>query len=114
MVGPLEEWFHVTFDNELIYIHIHAPGQNEIKDSIKWADIIRVCFKTGDFMSPDEIYIFVKDRPESYLIPTEADGGADLWGEIINRKLFDAELAIKAATAPEDSLFCWPEIERDS
>ncbi len=37
-----------------------------------------------------------------------ADGGGDLWGEIINRGLFDAELAIKLATGLE-GLHCWPE-----
>lgn len=113
MASPLEEWFHVTFDDDLIYVHIHAPEQEEFKSTITWSEIIRVCFKTGDFMTPDEIYIFIKSRPESYLIPTEADGGTDLWGEIINRGLFDAELGIKAATAPEGSLFCWPEIEQE-
>ncbi|MFW9850253.1 MAG: hypothetical protein ACFFF4_14040 [Candidatus Thorarchaeota archaeon] len=114
MVGPLEEWFHVTFDDDSIYIHIHAPGRDEIRESITWSEIIRVCFKTGDFLSPDEIYIFVSHRPESYLIPTEADGGSELWGEFIDRKLFDAELAIRAATAPENSLFCWPEVDDET
>ena len=109
MAGPIIEWFHVTFDDELIRVHLDAPGQEEIRESISWSEIIRVCFKTGDFMSPDEIYIFINSRPESYLIPSVAEGGADLWGEIINRGLFDAELAIKAATSPADELFCWPE-----
>ena len=109
MVGPIEEWFHVTFDEDLIHIHIDIPDQEERRESFSWSEIIRVCFKTGDFMSPDEIYIFIESRPESYLIPTEADGGSLLWGEIIDRGLFDAELAIKAATSPADELFCWPE-----
>ena len=109
MVGPIKEWFHVTFDDELINVNIEVPGKWEQKASIIWSEINRICFETGDFMSSDEIYIFISSRPESYLIPTEADGGADLWGEIIEHGLFDAELAIKAATSPEDSLFCWPE-----
>jgi len=108
MVGPINEWFRVTFDSTLIHIKINTPGKEEIRDAIKWTAITRVCFKTGDFMSSDEIYLFIDSRPESYLIPTEADGGADLWGEIIERKLFDANLAIKAATSPSDELFCWP------
>ncbi|MDF1539772.1 MAG: hypothetical protein P1Q69_12800 [Candidatus Thorarchaeota archaeon] len=109
MVSPIKEWFHVTFDDSKIHIHVEAPGLEEWKASISWSEIIRVCFKTGDFTSPDDIYIFINSRPESYLIPTDANGGADLWGEFINRGLFDAELAIKAATSPEDSLFCRPE-----
>ena len=90
-------------------IRIDIPEREVINDSIRWDDIVRICFKTGDFLSSDEILIFVKSREESYLIPTEADGGSSLWGEIIQRKLFDAELAIKAATAGEDEIFCWPQ-----
>jgi hypothetical protein len=40
----------------------------------------------------------------------EAEGGQALLDEIIRRKLFPAELAIRAATTPE-GLFCWPEGE---
>jgi hypothetical protein len=47
------------------------------------------------------LYIFIKDRKESYLIPTEANSGLELWGEIIDRDFFDAELAIKIATESE-------------
>lgn len=108
MAGPIEEWFHVTFDNDLIHIHIDAPGQAEIKESFHWSEIIRICFKTGDFLISDEMLIFIKSRPESYQIPTKVDGGSDLWAEIIERGLFDAELAIRAASSSEE-LFCWPE-----
>jgi hypothetical protein len=40
----------------------------------------------------------------------DAEGGQALLDEIIRRKLFPAELAIRAATATE-GLFCWPEGE---
>ena len=109
MPGPIIEWFHVSFNDTLIHIKIDILGRDEINDSLMWSDIIRVCFKTGDFLSSDEILIFTKSRPESYLIPTEADGALDLWGEIIKRGVFDAELAIRAATAGEDEIFCWPQ-----
>ncbi len=56
----------------------------------------------------DEIYIFTDKREESYLIPKMVDGGVDLWGEILNRELFDAYLAIKLATSLE-GLHCWSE-----
>ncbi|MHA1908950.1 MAG: hypothetical protein ACW98Y_16730 [Candidatus Thorarchaeota archaeon] len=114
MVGPLEEWFHVTFDKESIFIHIHAPEQEEVKTSLIWSEIIRVCFKAGDFLDPDEVYIFVSSRPESYLIPTWADGGSNLWEELIKRELFDANLALRAALSSDGKLFCWPEIEQET
>lgn len=67
----------------------------------------RVCFQAeGPFVS-DGIYLFTNLRPESWTIPTEADGGAQLWEELLRRRLFDPELAIKAMGAAS-GLFCWP------
>ena len=58
----------------------------------------------------DEIYIFTSLRPESFVIPAAARGGVDLIGELVGRKLFDGDLAIKAASVTE-GLFCWPPLE---
>ena len=61
-------------------------------------------------MASDGIYVFTSERPQSFVIPTEADGGLEVWNELVRRGLFDAELAIKAALA-EEGLFCWPVAE---
>jgi hypothetical protein len=90
-------------------MEMSAPGSEEWREHIEWNRIVRVCFKTGDLLESDEIYIFTDERPESYLIPTEASGGLDLWNEIIRRALFNAELAIKAASSPAGELFCDPD-----
>jgi hypothetical protein len=108
----LETWYHVSFDENKVFRDVSPPGGEAWKDEFLWEDIIRICFKPSDFLSSDEIYIFTSERPESYLIPTEADGGSDLWGEIIERNFFDAELAIEAATSTEpEALYCWPKDE---
>ena len=107
---PLNEWFSVTFDDDRITISCAPPGGEAWEQQVDWTDIIRVCFQLGDMYSSDDIYLFTKHRPESYVIPTEAAGGSDLWGEIVGRELFDPDLAIKIMTADE-GLFCWPEIE---
>jgi len=105
----LDAWFHVSFNDEGISWNVAAPGGEPWTDFVSWGQIIRVCFKSAEFfLSTDEIYIFSKERPESYVIPMEADGGSDVWNELITRDLFDAELAIKAASAGEGELFCWP------
>jgi hypothetical protein len=106
----LAEWFRVHFDETHITLQVSPPNLPPWEAHIGWERISRVCFKAGDFDSPDEIYLFTDERPESYLIPTEAGGGAALWDEIIRRKLFDAELAIEAASAT-DKLFCDPAAE---
>jgi hypothetical protein len=107
-VRPLSEWFRVNFDETGVELNVEPPGREPWKSSIKWERVIRVCFKSGDLLSSDEIYIFTDERPESWLIPTEAFGGMELWYEIIERGLFDAETAIKAATGTNE-LFCCPE-----
>jgi hypothetical protein len=103
----VSDWYHVSFDENKIYIDVRAPERNPWKEEIEWKDIIRICYKAQDFLFTDEIYIFSNKREQSYLIPVEADGGFELWNEIIRRGLFDAKLAIKIATADE-GLFCWP------
>ncbi len=108
MVGSISDWYEVSFDDDFIHIKVEPPDRDEINASIRWDEIIRICFKTGGLYESDEILIFIRSRPESYLIPSEAFGGADLWGEIVGRDLFDATLAIKAATSPGGELFCWP------
>ena len=109
----LPEWFAVTFDDKAVYFDVRPPGKEAWTQQFAWESVQRVCFNAQDFMYSDEIYVFTTQRPERYLIPTEAKGGSELWSEIIRRKLFDAELAIKAATSVE-GLFCCPPMERPS
>jgi hypothetical protein len=61
----------------------------------------------------DGLYIFANRRPESWPVPIEAAGGADLLSELIRRGLFDAGLAIAAALAPRGQ-FCWPPDHRQT
>jgi hypothetical protein len=106
----LDEWFLVRFDNAFITLEVSLPNLPAWTAQIEWKHINRVCFKSGDLYNADEIYIFTDERLESYLIPTEANGGSDLWREILERKLFGTETAIEAATSA-NKLFCCPAIE---
>jgi len=107
LTQSLEDWFQVTFDDTMISLDAQPSDVEGWSAQILWNDIIRVCFKPGDYISTDEIYIFTNQRPDSYLIPVEASGGFEVWMEIIRRGLFDADLAIKAASTIEEVL-CWP------
>jgi hypothetical protein len=104
---PSLEWFQVRFDDALITLQVNPPSRPAWEARIEWGRIVRVCFKAGGWDSPDEVYLFTDERPESYLIPMIAVGADALWDEIIRRGAFDAELAIKAASSI-DELFCWP------
>lgn len=103
----LSDWYHVSFDEASVRRRAHPPDREPWADSLRWDEIVRVCFKTGDLFSSDEIYLFTNERAESYLVPTEAEGATALLEEIVRRKLFDAELLIAAAQT-NDELFCWP------
>lgn len=106
----VSEWFRVGFDDAAVSLRVSPPSRPSWEAQIEWARVVRVCFKAGDLYEPDEIYIFTDERPESYLIPTEADGGHALWDEIVRRELFDAEVAIEAMSST-NKLFCCPPIE---
>ncbi|MCB1168157.1 MAG: hypothetical protein KDK37_15645 [Leptospiraceae bacterium] len=103
----LQDWYHVRFDDNEVHLKTDPPDREGWEQSFTWDSIVRICFENGDWLSSDTIYVFTSERPESYVIPTEADGGSAFWGEIIGRKLFDAELAIEMATQSE-GFACWP------
>ena len=103
----LEEWFTVTWDTTRVHLDVAPPGREPWKASFEWASVVRVCFEAEGGLASDGVYVFTRTRPESYVIPTEASGGAEFWDEVLRRGLFDPELAIAAASATE-GLFCWP------
>ena len=108
--NTLSNWFRVGYDDQRIYWDVSPPGGQAWTQQIEWHAITRVCFYAGDLFESDEIYLFTASRPESYVVPTEAEGGSELWSEILDRKLFDAELAIEAARG-DRQLFCDPPAE---
>ena len=107
------KWFEVSYDVENITISRKKLLFLKSVTLISWSHIVRICFLARDHIKFDEVYIFTDERPESYVIPLDSYGGLQLWGEIIARGLFDAELAVKAASASSDELLCWPKENQD-
>ena len=107
--GVFIEWFRVSFDDTAIHLDATPPDRDRWQAVIGWARINRICFRSGEFSESDELYIFTDERPESRLIPIDAHGGFELWQEILRRRLFDAELAIRAAASPGGEIFCDPD-----
>jgi len=101
------KWFQVTWDDEAIHLRVRPRLRRRWRAAIRWDSISRVCFKAENLLLSDGIYIFTTTRPESYVIPTEAVGGSDLWEELLKRRLFDPSLAIEAMAATSE-IFCWP------
>jgi hypothetical protein len=103
----LDTWYQVRFDQAGIYRSAQPPGGEAWSDFLAWGDIVRVCLEVEAFVETEALYLFSRHRPESYAIPMQANGGPELLQALIERGLFDAQLAIVAASAP-DGLFCWP------
>jgi hypothetical protein len=103
----LADWYSVRCSDAGVRIDVNPPGREAWQTDIPWPDVIRVCYKVEGFAMSDGWYIFTKQRPESYVVPVEADGGEKILDELLKRKLFDAALACEAAMAIEGT-FCWP------
>jgi hypothetical protein len=107
---PLHDWYAVTFDDECVTMTAKPPGRDSWEQSFRWSEVERVCFKSEGALASDGIYIFTTQRPESFVVPTEAKGGVEFWSEILERRLFSSDLAIKAATLTGGEILCWPAI----
>jgi hypothetical protein len=100
-------WFVVTTDDQSVHLSVAPPGRHPWQAVLPWSCITRVCFAAEDAFLSDGIYLFTSLRPQSWVVPVEAVGGASLLGELVRRQLFDAGLAIRAMTALS-GYFCWP------
>jgi len=74
----LADWYHVRYDGTAVHRPVAPSNRAPWSDSFDWADVIRVCFMAGDWLTSDDLYVFTSRREESYLIPTDADGGSAL------------------------------------
>jgi hypothetical protein len=111
-MSNLAEWYRVGFDERAVYRDVAPPGGEPWSDHFGWDDIVRVCFITGSLFESDELYIFTSTREESYVIPTEAEGGQAVVDELLRRELFSAEMMIEAVTT-EGQLFCWQPVDKE-
>jgi hypothetical protein len=105
--SELSEWYEVGFGEEQIWRDVRPPGKPAFQDRVYWKDIIRVVFEASDLGQSDCIFIYSNLRPESYAIPADAQGADHLWNEIVDRGLFDPDLAVEAALS-SGGFYCWP------
>ncbi len=114
------DWYQVTFDEAYIYRDVTPPPYREWRklfkkvtpkpwnDRIKWSDINQICFQALGLYDSDLILIHIHDETGYYSIPMEAMGGLELWTEILERKLFDEQLAVQAMGSINNEIFCTP------
>ena len=101
-------WFVVITDDQSIHLSVTPPGRPPWQAVLPWNSVTRVCFEAEGPLVSDSLYLFTRLRPESWVVPVEAQGGTALLQELIRRRLFDPALAISAMTALQ-GVFCWPD-----
>lgn len=112
--APLDKWFCVTYDETKVLINAAPPGRNAWEETFTWSSIVRVCFKDEGPYQSDGIYVFTTQRPESYVVPTEASGGDAFFGALVGKGFFPAELMGKAITSTNGGVYCWPALEEQT
>jgi len=103
----VSEWYRVTLRDDGFELDVRPPRMEAWTATVRWGDVVRVCLKPEPLELSDGLYIFVRGRPESYVVPTEATGGGELLFALADHGLFKHELII-AASSEHDGLFCWP------
>lgn len=102
----IRDWYRVRCTADGIALEVAPPGRHPWNAKLAWLDVIRVCYKPETLVS-DGWYIFTTQRPESYVIPVDADGAEELLEQLLERGLFSSNLLIDACQAGE-GLLCWP------
>jgi hypothetical protein len=102
------DWYKTKFDDQKISLDVRTDKPWKV--DIPWANIERVCLKSEGDLTSDGIYIFVRNREASYVVPVEADGGSELLFELAKLDKFSYELISKASVSP-DGLFCYPDAD---
>lgn len=85
---PLSQWFVVRFDEELVTLAARPPGREAWKQSFAWSSVIRVCFRDEGAFASEGLYVFTRERPESFVIALEAHGGHAFLDALGRRGLF--------------------------
>ena len=105
----MREWYLIRFDENNVYLNVTPPGEEAWADSFSWNSVERVCFKDEGPYASDLYHVFVNNKKKSYVIPVEASGGDEFVKRLLDQKLFDEKLFIKAMGETDGGVYCWPE-----
>lgn len=107
----LSEWYFVQFDEQNVYVNANPPNKESWAYQFEWQSIQRVCFEDGGLRQSDCLYIWVQNQERAYMIPTEASGGSELFGELNKRGFFPDDLMKQAASSTDGGLYCYPALD---
>lgn len=106
---PLSDFLAVEFDDAGGRVVVIEELDPEWNQEFTWNRIRRVCFKDGGMLSSDVVYLSLVQPEQVVAVPTEARGGAELFGQICGRGLLPEPVWRKAVGDTSGGLHCWPE-----
>ncbi len=102
-------WFRVTPSPAALHMEVRPPGRPAWEARLPWETIERVCLRRGGFLQPDEVYLFVRGREASYLVPLDCAGAESLVKALLARGLVSAAEWTDCLSGRGPALRCWPE-----
>ena len=105
---PLGELLVVEFDDAQVRVRVLADLEAEWNQTFQWSNITRVCFKDGGLLSSDVVYVSLNDRQKPAVVPTEALGGPQFFGELCHRGYLPESVWRRAVGDTSGGLHCWP------
>ncbi len=106
-IPQLLDWFYVRCTDKHLELDVCPPNGKGWQAQLAWGEIVRVCLEIGDMVTPDDLYIFVREREAGYVVPLECDGHDALVENLIERILVVASDLIDVMTGKLD-FKCWP------
>ncbi len=101
----------VVCSDDGVSIRVLADMDDSWNQSCRWSEITRVCFKDEGSYQSDLILLEVGNRHRPVIVPTEARGADEFFGQLADRGLFAREIRAKAMAETGGATHCWPEDE---
>lgn len=105
---PKSERLSVEFDQVHVRV-VEAQGPAaDWNQQFAWDDVIRVCFVNGGLDDSDYLFFTLRGQEKPRVVPTEARGGPELLGAVVDRGLFPEDVWRKAIAETSGRTHCWP------
>ena len=102
------EQLSVEFDHVHVRVVETQDASGDWNQQFAWEDIIRVCFVDGGVDDSDSLFFTLRGQEKPRVIPTEASGGPELFGAVVDRGLFPEDVWRKAISETSGRTHCWP------
>jgi hypothetical protein len=100
--------FSVASDDSGFTVTEHQRRKQRIAQGAAWNDVYGVCFKDAG-LGCDCFFIFARNHQEPIMVPVEASGGLEFWGQLKERLLFPQEISGQCVQSSKSGAeFWWP------